>query len=532
MSRRTSTERDWRPTQTSTALAVATTALVVGALLYHIEDVLVPALVGSVGALLFTLSCWLLAREDRPFTALVVSLLTVPVAFGLLAGVVLVVLSLSGKLFPVPDASLVSVSTLIVVGHAGIVLGSMLAVLGFALGYWNVLRDGSLTRYSKVAFVTGFVPALVSTALVVNGTALEQGRLSEVGAVISGAVGWLVSPQPTNLHLTGFLLVVAVAVGSLYVAVTKLPVSELLADEGGQKPIKQRVQDLTIQLQTATVLSATLFAAALLFELATDPEQVLGSGLYTTVQGLTTADGLRKLFLAVAIAAGLTTGVGLLARRTAQESTGTSADELGPILGGGVITLVALTVADSVYHGTAETVAEPMPASISTEVYRRSDRVAEVYGEETIVVLLALALVTVTLLLVVALRFALHVGYLSRATTGYSLASGGLFVATVFAATIDAPTWLVFGGILASLFVWDTGRFATTLGREVGRVADTQSAELTHAGGTLFVGILGVLAAVGVTNVISASTATLSPTMPVALLAVVAGILSLIAALR
>lgn len=532
MSTQTPTDRDFRPTQASTALAIATTALVLGALLWHVEDVLVPTLVGSVGAVLFSLSCWLLTDDDRPLTALFVSVLTVPVAMGLLAGVGLVVLSLSGKLFPVPDASLVSVSTLIVVGHVGVVVGSLLAVLGFSLGYWNVLRNGSLARYSKIAFVTGFFPALVSTALVVNGTALEHGPLSNVGTAITGAVGWVVSPQPTSLHLAGFLLVITVAVGSLYVAVRKLPVTELLADDGGPKTTEQRVQELTTQLRQVTILGAVLFVAALTFELGTDPEQLLGPGLYSTIQGIATASGLRKLVLAVSILTLLTTGVGTLIRRTAQDTAGTSADELGPILGGTVITLAALTVADSVYHDTVETIAEPMPSSISTEVYNRSDRVAEVYGEGTVVVLLALALITVTLLLVVALRFALHVGYLSRKTTGYSLASGGLFVATVFAATIDAPTWLVFGGIVASLVVWDTGRFATTLGREIGRRAETRSAELTHAGGTVFVGVLGVLAAVGVTNVIGGETASLSPTTPVALVAVVAGILSLVAALR
>lgn len=532
MSTQKPTERDWRPTQASTTYAIATTAIVVGALLWQVDDVFVPILVGAVGAMLFTLSCWLLASDERPLTALFVSLLTVPVAVGLLAGLGLIVLSLSGKLFPVPDASLVSVSTLLVIGHVGVVLGCTLTVLGFSLGYWNVLRNDSLARYSKVAFMSGVLPAVVTTGLVVSGTALEEGPLSEVGVFISGAVGWMVAPQQTSLHLAGFLLVTAVAWGSLYVAVEKLPVSELLAENGTPQTTEQRVQEVTTQLRQGTILAVLLHVVALVVEFGTNPEQLLGQGLYGTIQGVTTAPALRKLLLGVAVVALLSTGVGLVLRRTAQESAGRSADELGPVLGGGIITLAALTVADSVYHGTVETVAEPMPTAISSEVYSRSERVAEVYGEGTIVVLLALALITVTLLLVVALRFALHVGYLSRETTGYSIAGGGLFVATVFAATIDVPTWLVFGGIVATLFVWDAGRFAKTLGREVGRAADTRSTELTHAGGTLFVGVLGVVAAFGVLTFISGDTATLSPTTPVALVAVVVGILSLVAALR
>lgn len=525
-------DRDWRPTQTSTAIAVATAVLVVGAMLWEVEGVLVPTLIGVGGAALFTLSCWLLSTDDDTLTSMVVSLLTVPVALGLLASCGVVALVRSGALFPVANGSLVSVATLIVLGHVGVVFGCVVAVLGFAVGYWNVLDSETLARYSKVAFASGAGPALVSTVLVVSASAFEHDLSWVTDVAVSTVVSVAIAPEPTGLNLAGFLLVVTVAAASLRLAVAVLPVAELLAvSETGERR-DLRVRRLRTGLTRLAIGAGVLHAIALALEISTSAESLFGPGLYGLIQGIATARILRLVFVGTAVLALLAVATSLTVRRIAQETREGTNDTAGPVLGGLLVTFVALVVAEPVYDGTVERVAGPMPPSVASNIRETSALVADAYGEETIVVLLSLALVTVTLLVVVALRFALFVGYLSRESGGYSLASGGLFTATVFAGTLDAPLWLVFGGVLGSLLVWDTGRFATTLGREIGRTADTRSTELTHAAGTVAVGLLGAVVAVGVANVVGGGVAGGSSTTPVALLAVVAGILCLVAALR
>jgi hypothetical protein len=53
----------------------------------------------------------------------------------------------------------------------------------------------------------------------------------------------------------------------------------------------------------------------------------------------------------------------------------------------------------------------------------------------------------------------------------------------------------VFLGIAGSMAVWDVGHNAAGLGRLVGRKADSARPETVHAGGTLLVGLAGVLVA-------------------------------------
>jgi uncharacterized membrane protein len=101
-----------------------------------------------------------------------------------------------------------------------------------------------------------------------------------------------------------------------------------------------------------------------------------------------------------------------------------------------------------------------------------------------------------------------------------------------FAGTVAAPAWLVFGGLVASLFVWDAGRYGTVLGREIGRRAPTSEAELVHAGGTLAVGALGTVGAVALGSGLGPEGLTPSSTTLLALAGALAGVVLLVAALR
>lgn len=535
--RREDTERDWQPTTTSSAIALVVTVGMVLALLSQTDGLLWPTALGAVGAVTFAVSCWLLSlsRWDT-LTAPVVSLLTLPTALGLFGSSTVVAIDLAGTLFPVESGALVSVTMLVILGHVGVVAGSVLAVLGVALGVRNVLTPAAIDRYMSVTFLTGLVPALVALVFGLEALLLgDVGVAGTVGGTVSGAISWLVAPAPTTLNLAGLLFVVALATGSVVAAINALPVPELLGDTGAGVADERRVTHLRRRLTHVTLAAVTLHVVTLGIEVGLSESalvSVLGAGLYGLLQGIASTPLLRvPLVFAAAVAlAGATLGVA--ARRIARESVATATRRLGPLAGGLVATLAAIRVAEPAYTAILAAILDPLPSDGAEQTREIADATVEFYGAETFAVLLVLALVGATLLFLIWLRLATLLGYLSTETAGYSLASGGLFVGTVFAATLDGPAWLVFGGVVATLLVWDSGRFATTLGREVGSAAGTQSVELAHAGGTLVVGILGTMAAVGVTWLISDSFGAANPTTPVALVAVAVGLLSLVAALR
>lgn len=531
------TTREWTATATSSAVALLATGVVVVTLLWWADDVLWPATVGAVGAVLFAASCWLLSLSDREtVTPPLVSLLTVPVSAGLFGSSAVVALVLAGQVFPVEDASLVSVTALRIVGHVGIVGGVVLAVLGVALGSRRVLTPTVLDRYVTVVVLTGVVPVLAGTALVAEALVFEQaGPVSAVGDGLSLVTAWLVSPDTTRLNLPSFLFVVALVTGSVVTAVNALPVAELLGDSRAGRVTRQRVALLGRRLTQTTLVVLTLFVVALGVRLGTSRAtvvDVLGAGPYDLLQAVVSTGLLRWPLVAVAGVALTGAAVGLTVRRIARESADAAVRKLGPVAGGLVVTAVALRVADPVYAGVLDAVVTPLPGEIASQVQQTAEAAVQVYGQGTFSVLLVLCLLALALTLVTGLRAATFLGYLSAESGGYSLASAGLFVATVFAGTIDAPTLLVVGGIGTSLLVWDAGRFATTLGREVGTVPDTGSLEVAHTAGALLVGVVGALAAVGVARFIDDGVPSADPATPVALVVVVVGILFLAAALR
>jgi hypothetical protein len=90
----------------------------------------------------------------------------------------------------------------------------------------------------------------------------------------------------------------------------------------------------------------------------------------------------------------------------------------------------------------------------------------------------------------------------------------------------------VFGGIVASLLVWDAGQFGTVLGREVGQGANTRSTELVHAGATALVGVAGTVLAVVAVGQFQGGLGSDSSLTIVALVALVVGVTAFAAAIR
>jgi hypothetical protein len=533
---------DWKPTGTSTGIVAGVTLLLVALLLWAVPAVIEPTLIGLVGAGCLTASLWLVRTGARKSgTAFFAGTLTVPAAAGLIGGAGVAALLVTSRLFPVPSGEQVSVSFLIIAGNVGVFLGCVLALLGLALGSRNVLDDETLGDFVSVGLHTGVAP--VATATLLLASAVLTGTDAEGASLPDFHLSVLLAPSGGSLHLADFLLLVGVAAGTVAAALRVLPVAELLADTGRGQTSDRRVRKAYYGLLGGGAVAAFLGLVALPIELTLSTEELrtlLGGGLFEFVRAIATFGLLRVLLVGVTALAAVGIVVGAVARTLSRDGRWTAGpgqesalpDRSGPVGAGVLVTVVAIAVADDAYDGIVNGVADQLPAVMASDLRETAGDAAIVYGEPTFVVLLAVALIGAVVGLAQLLRVATGVGYLSTETTGYSLASGGLFVGVVFAATLEVPTWLVLGGVVASLLVWDAGRFGTVLGREIGDGSDTRSIELVHAGGTALVGLAGAAVAALVASRLQGGLVAESPLATVALLFVVIGVLAFAAALR
>lgn len=531
------TEPTARPTRTSGLLAVAGTATLVAVLLVQVGDIFWPVVLGAVGAALFGVSCWLFATDG--FGTLswpLVSILTLPVALGLFGSSAVAGLFLASSLFPVPDSSLFSTTTLTIASHIGVVFGSTLAILGVTLGRGNVVTPTTLKQYSVTTFLTAVVPGVVAAVLVVEALLFgEQGPLS-IGGELAGLVWtWLTAAEPTQLDLAGFLFVVGLAVTGVLAAVVVLPVTELRTGggrRGDDSAAVDRLRTRLIWLAGIIVLLQLLAVSLELHYAESGLDALLGSTLSGVLQSVTMARSLRFLLLGVAVLALAGATAGFLVRRLARQSSENGARLAGPFVGGTLVTLIAAVVSDPVYEAVFDLVLESLPPATEADVRQLGTEMAGLYGTATFTIALGFALVGATLGFIISLRLGLFFGYLSGDAPGYAIAGTGLFLGVVAAGTLGAPAWLVFGGLLCTLFVWGIGQFGTTLGREMGTEATTRPTEFVHAGGTLIVGLLGVVAASLLVSRVDALWTLPSATTSVALVALAVGLVSFVVALR
>lgn len=528
-------QRNWTPAGTSSKLALTVALGMVGLLVWQVPETLVPILLGSIGAVSLTLALWLVTDEGDATASFLASLLTIPVALGLVGASVVMLMLLVSEIFPVANPSLLGYGLLLVLSHVGIVVGCSLAVLGVSLGIRNVAKTESLSQYTNIAFVTAIVPGLVGVAFAAGAFFGDGGGPGILVGQVGGLLAELaLSTSPEYLELGSFLLVVAFAAGSIRLGTAVLPISQIFAEETERL---RRLEKVESWLTGLAVVTLCLGGLVFIFEVVTPPENVqglVGLALFDLIRVVTTSVLLRFLFFSVTVVVLVATAVGYSARRLAQVSSGKLTRRLTAIGTGVLITLVAISIAEPVYSTIVTEIATRLPDLVAGGFTDRTDLIAEEYGESTIVVLLATFLIGFSGMNLLGLRLVLYLGYLSQETTGYSLASLGLFVATMFAAVIGAPTWLVFVGIVASLFVWDAGHFSTTLGREIGRQASTRRTELVHVVATTLVGTLAALVAFGAASLLDGGITTVADPAEslLALVSLAVGLLALVEALR
>ena len=524
------------PTRTSTALSLVAGLAVIALLVWQVDLVLAPILVGSLGALCFATGLWLVGLDRfEPVARVLAGLLALPVSVGLLFATGGTALLLASTFFPVESESTLSLLTLTLITQVGVVAGCVFAVLGIMLGIRNVVDSEALQTHYWVTIQTAVVPAVVGVFFAAGAFITQQESVAIDVLPVSGLERWLFAPGRLQTHLATALLLVVLALGTLRAAIGALPVAELVGDSGTGETDHNRVSALRSLLGRAALGSGALALLALFAEVAFPPfrlQRILGLGLYQTLLNLSTAPGLRSLVITTTVLSAATWLVVYALRRLAANSTNEFATRVGPFGGGALLTLGCLVFGRVIVDTTLTAVGSRLPSPFDDTFFGYARDTVDFFGAPTLVIMAATLLLGLSLGLMLLFRFAVFAGYLSDETAGYSLASGGLFVAAAFAGTLVTEAWVLFAALVGVFFVWDMGRYGTTLGREMGRSATTRDAELVHAGGTLGVGLAGVGAAYGIQRLLASGTVEQTPTAIVALVGVLAGIVFLVTALR
>ena len=521
------------PPTTAAIAAVVTGGVIVG-IVRGVDGITGAVAIGAVGALLLAVGLSVDAAAVGPVPAAIVrGVLVVPAGGAVGVGLGLTAVSVGGTVFPIPDASLISLSALTIAGHVGVTVGVTVAVLGVGLGVSGRFDGTAVRRLGYVAFLTALGPTAVAGTLTVRGLLTADAPVTIPELSIPDLWAVAVDPTGQTLGAWSFLLLVAAGLAALWAAIAVLPIRAVVDGRVGEnRPIDRQLDRVVNALRLGTFVAAVLVPVAGGIEATFGPEEIadlIGTGAYDGLAAITTAGWLRRALLGLAVLGLATAGPAWLVRGLGRSWARERSNPVVPVVVGTAVALGAWTVAEPVYAAIVEQTISRLPEPIQPRWREVADETATVYGEPALVLWLVVAAAVVAIAAVVGLWGARGLGYLRGSGGGYALAGAGLFVAAAFAGTIEVSRWLVFAAVAASLTVWDLGRFGTALRHEA-RGANTRSLELAHAGATVVVGLAGIGLAAGLASVAGGAGGETPATA--ALVAAVVGLVLLVAALR
>jgi hypothetical protein len=200
---------------------VLVTVATLGLFLREFPDMVVPAAVGSLGAVLLAATLRLANGRNRSVTGLGAGLLVIPAAVAFTGGVLIAVLVLVEQVFPVEEEALLSVGWLLILGHTGVVVGCSLAALGLALSGSPVATRDGLNRAMRVIVVSGAVPIATAFAFLAiaarTGTTADAALVAPLADLVAPVVALVGVVVPGRflvpVCLAGLVVVSALAVG-------------------------------------------------------------------------------------------------------------------------------------------------------------------------------------------------------------------------------------------------------------------------------------------------------------------------------
>jgi hypothetical protein len=503
---------------TSRAIVVGLAALLSGLLLVSAGlGRLVPVV--AVAGLALAGSLWLVGWERWTAVGrLLSSLLAVPTSVALLAVVGGAVgLAVRGGR-PAPG----------VAATALVALGGVLAAFGVATAPWGVYdRDRALTYVGLVGRT--MLPLVVAAfaAGIVGLSSGGDGARTPAGALLAPVVDPLFAPVPGRTHIGVFCLFLAVTTVAVERATMALPLTELLTETTDDTDTAGAVESVSRALGWGSVLA--VFVGLLALGVETRGQSIvagmLPAGFYDPAVGLTGAPALREFLWTVLVASVVVRLTVWLVQRAARSSADRLATVLAPYVGGSLLAGGLLAVAGPLLDAVLEAVQSAAPAPVAAGVTRLLTSLVGTYGAGPVLLAAGLVLFSVAGSVTGCLWLALVTRYLDERNPGVHVGAAGLFGASVFAATLGASQWLVLAGLVGAVVVWDAGTFGRTLRREVGAATETRRTELTHAGGTVAVGVVGAALTLGVLEVsrgtVAAAPGTGYATLLVALFAAV-----------
>lgn len=527
---------DERPARLSTAVALAVAFALVAAFV-GAAGVVPTAAVGAVGATALAVSLWANRWErGRTVGALVASLLAVPTGLGLLAVTAGTYLVLAAQVFPVGDAGAVRSVTFGVVVSVVLVTAAFAVVFGALASTRPLLERRTVARTGRVVLVAGavpFVPGAVAGLLAgisyLESRAVGPGTVDVFGALLGAVDAIVLDPSVVRPQPATFAFLVGAAAVAVGRAVGALPLSELASTRTDGVDWSKRIHRVERWLTRGGLAVLVMVPLVGLLGLAGVP----GPGaIPAPIAGILASGAIRQLAFEVAIVGVAVVGLVNLVRWSGRGSVETAGALVAPVLGGTVVLGLAVLTADPLLGDTVAWVATQLPAPFGELTTSVADSVIDVYGPVTIVVLATGALVLAVAAVLGALWLLAVAGLLDGRTGGGRIAGGGLFLLAASGAVAGVSRTLVLAGIVGGLVVADLDAFASTLGREVGRHADTGRPELAHAVGALVVAGSGAVVALGVASV-ARDPPTADPALAlVGLLGALLGAVVLLAALR
>lgn len=338
-------------------------------------------------------------------------------------------------------------------GHPLVYLGVFLALFGVAATWSNVLVRDELETASKRAPIS-YVALLgwLAVGIVLFG----------FGLAIYDALVWTSLRTAPYETLTGFLLAVAAAGTSVYLAVRVLPIVELTPVD--QRPTRRsRVRRVR---RTAAAVGAVTFALLLVvWQTGQETIQqfaVANPGIERAIYAIASAPVLGAIALVATLAAAAAIA-GFLLRRAAM---GIEAGKHGLVAG--------------------------LLAGFIFAVF-----VLPLFAVAPVVVGLSLVASPLAFVLGFVGVAAMTSGQVSDRAAAPTLAAVGLVLTAIGAGLGAVPTPLVLALVAGAIVVWDLCTFGLGLTVELGHRPETRRLELYHGILSLGVGLVAVLGLTG-----------------------------------
>jgi len=361
-----------------------------------------------------------------------------------------------GHLCFLPAASGVLASLVISPVATALIGGVVLAMVGVATGWTNVLGTDTVAA-TTVSSALSYLFAVVGIVVLVVAAAIAWVCWRLLTAVVGAT-----SPVAVALGLGALVFVSAIC---LFLALWQLPVLQLTA----RSRQAERAATLTRFKRAlgAVGLGAGVLTVLTPFVVVFTPlDRVLAAPPFSTVVGLLSSWFVLGPVVAVTVGALLAATGAFVLRTVTTEFDHSSVRTVGAVVAAlGYLLLLA-------------------PVLLRLSIV--SANPAAVFAAA---ILLPLAVYLVLVLALGALKF----GLLPERAAPAALTAAGLICASIGAAQADLPALLVFAGVAGGLVAWDVGTYGLGLTAELGHRPETRRLELYHGVFAVGVGVVGVL---------------------------------------